>query len=174
MAAQRNTQKSHLNPGDAMRSREIMEGKFIVLRLEETEDAIGGMNHICRWCKGLKFKFETMSSCCGGPIDGKPPTARPKWYLQGFLIKRQKRIEKLERDKPMNYEWHIQKIKELCKGCKVNWCEMYQRCDCEEICNHAKLDKCCMVNWYKMNQGCDCEGKHPLMCKHVKICKCNE
>ena len=135
-----------------------MEGKFRVLALEETEDAIGPMNRVCRWCKALKFKDETMTVCCGGPVDGKPPLARPKWYLKAILYERQKSIEKLEEEKTMwNEEW-IKRIEGLCKGCKVKWCEMYQRCDCEEVCNHWKPSKCCVEKYYEMyGMTCKCD-----------------
>ena len=156
-AASRNRGKSHVNLKDAMRSQEIMEGKLIVLALEDTEDAIGPMNHVCRWCSALKFKGETMSSCCGGPADGKPPNARPKWYLQAFLYRRQMDIEKLKEEKPVGYEQEIEMLEGLCKGCKVNWCEMYQRCDCEDVCKHVKLSKCCVVKYYELfGMTCKC------------------
>ena len=156
-AAKSNKEKSHVNFKDAFRSEEIMSGKLRVLALEETEDAIGPMNHICRWCKALKFKGETMSSCCGGPVDGKPPIAYPKWYLKAYLYQRQKRIVKLLEEEPIGYEREIEWIEGLCRGCKVNWCEMYQRCDCEELCNHVKLNRCCKVKYYEL---------------YDKICKC--
>ena len=157
-SAKKNQEKSHVNFKDAFRSQEIMEGKLRVLALEDTEDAIGPMNHICRWCKALKFKGETMSSCCGGPVDGKPPVAYPKWYLKGYLYQRQKRIVKLLQEEPIGYERQIEMIEGLCKGCKVNWCEMYQRCDCEELCNHVKLSKCCKVKYLKLcDKACKCD-----------------
>ena len=157
-AASRARGKTSVNLKDAFRSQEIMEGKFTVLALEETEDAIGPMNHVCRWCEALKFKGETMSCCCGGPVDGKPPLARPKWYLEAILYQRQKEIDKLKEEKPIGYERDIEMIEGLCKGCKVNWCKMYQRCDCEEYCNHTKLSRCCIVNWFKMyDMACKCD-----------------
>ena len=57
---------------DGLRNTEILEGSFPVKRLEETADAIGGMDVRCQHCGAFKFKREPEGFCCSS---GKVKTA---------------------------------------------------------------------------------------------------
>ena len=67
---------------DATRSQEILQGTFIVNKLEETVDAIGTMTVKCTFCGALKFpkeKTRTTTCCSEGKVDlipfPRPPDA---------------------------------------------------------------------------------------------------
>ncbi len=60
------TQGSALKPGDGRRALDVLAGRMIVLELDETVDSIGRMDVVCPYCKALKWKGETPSTCCQG------------------------------------------------------------------------------------------------------------
>ena len=49
---------------EGLNCKEIVEGKYTVLDLKDTDDEIGNMDIICDYCNALKFGKETSSSCC--------------------------------------------------------------------------------------------------------------
>ena len=48
-----------------LRSKEIMDGRYRVVDLKDSDDKIGEMDVICQYCSAQKFKKETGSTCCG-------------------------------------------------------------------------------------------------------------
>ena len=57
-------EKSHLTPKEGLRSKDILDGTYVVPDLKDTQDSIGFMDSICPHCKARKFKKETGSACC--------------------------------------------------------------------------------------------------------------
>ncbi len=68
----RRAQKSKATLKDGLRNLEILEGSFVVQRLEDSLDDIGKMNVICQFCGAFKFKRESEGFCCSS---GKVKTA---------------------------------------------------------------------------------------------------
>ena len=65
--------KTTVEPKEAMRSEEILNGSYHVPELKDTNDDIGTMSLECQYCGALKFKGESPSSCCqGGKVLIKP------------------------------------------------------------------------------------------------------
>ena len=67
-AKHRAKQHTKVQSKEAMKSQEILDGTYEVKDLMETEDTIGKMDKICKYCGAKKFQKETGSTCCG---DGK-------------------------------------------------------------------------------------------------------
>ena len=50
---------------EALKSKEIMEGSYVVNDLRDSDDSIGKMDIVCQDCGAWKFRKETASTCCG-------------------------------------------------------------------------------------------------------------
>ena len=85
MAAARRRKKTSVSLKDATKSQEILDGTIEVKELHETDDSIGTMTVVCRYCSALKFPSQTPSTCCGdGKIVLDPFPAPPQPILDLF------------------------------------------------------------------------------------------
>ena len=65
MRINREINRTKVSRKDGLRSQDILNGNFNVLRLEDTLDSIGSMRVKCDKCGALKFKAESKAFCCG-------------------------------------------------------------------------------------------------------------
>ena len=68
----RRVKKSKATKNDGLRNLEVLDGSFVVQRLEDSLDAIGRMDVKCQHCGAFKFKRESEGFCCSS---GKVKTA---------------------------------------------------------------------------------------------------
>ena len=68
----RKIEKTKATKNDGLRNLEVLEGSFVVQRLEESLDAIGRMDVRCQHCGAFKFRRESEGFCCSS---GKVVTA---------------------------------------------------------------------------------------------------
>ena len=56
--------KTTVEENEALITQDIMQGRYEVKDLYDTEDSIGKMDTVCEECGALKFKKETRTTCC--------------------------------------------------------------------------------------------------------------
>ena len=76
-AKRRKPTQTNVGVKDGLRSKEILDGTFIVPFLETTLDAIGEMDVVCEHCGALKYAKETSTTCCSGGKVLPTPFPRP-------------------------------------------------------------------------------------------------
>ena len=87
-AGQRNYKDTAVFSGDALKTKEITEGNFIVEPLTGGRDGLGNLGDItCNFCGALKWKHETSPSMCcyGGKVSvpaypSPPPELMRLWF----------------------------------------------------------------------------------------------
>ncbi len=73
-------------PGEAKMSKEIIDGTYKVLALENSEDTIGAMVYRCIFCGALKYLRETISMCCKkGMLRDLPVFPRPTPEIERLI-----------------------------------------------------------------------------------------
>ena len=71
---------------EALMTDEISAGTHPVPNLKDTTDSIGKMDTICQYCRALKFKKETGSTCCSNgkvhldPLPQPPEQINKLWH----------------------------------------------------------------------------------------------
>ena len=85
---------------EGLKSNEILKGVYKVFDIENTQDSIGKMDTICKFCRALQFKRETSSSCCNNGkviLEGFPKPPDPLnnlWFadtVEGRLFRENSR-----------------------------------------------------------------------------------
>ena len=85
---------------EGLKSNEILKGVYKVFDIENTQDSIGKMDAICKFCRALQFKRETSSSCCNNGkviLEGFPKPPDPLnnlWFadtVEGRLFRENSR-----------------------------------------------------------------------------------
>ena len=74
---QRRLQSSKVSSKDGLKSQEVMDGRFLVPLLEDSNDKIGTMDVECPHCGALKFRKESPGSCCSNGKVSLTPFPRP-------------------------------------------------------------------------------------------------
>ena len=88
-------QRTLVEKGDGLHSTEVIAGTLIVPDLDETDDSIGQMNKVCKFCHALKFPKETPNLCCNkGKIQLKPFPKPPKEFLDLYKPNGSEQIER--------------------------------------------------------------------------------
>jgi hypothetical protein len=88
MSRQRQKARTNVSYKEALNSQEILDGRYLVADLKDSDDNIGEMDVVCQYCSALKFKKETGSTCCNNgkvqlPAFPKPPNEINKlWHDQ--------------------------------------------------------------------------------------------
>ena len=86
METHRRVQKSQATLKAGLRSQEILDGSFIVQKLEDSPDAIGHMDVVCEDCGAKKFKRETPGFCCSAGKVNIKPFPKPPEPLAGLWV----------------------------------------------------------------------------------------
>ena len=77
MKGKRVSQKTSVEKKEALRTKDILQGRYEVKDLRDTADSIGGMDKVCEECGALKFKKETGTTCCNNGKVKLPPFPKP-------------------------------------------------------------------------------------------------
>ena len=79
-------QQAGVKKKEALMTDEISAGTHSVPDLKDTTDTIGKMDTICQYCRALKFKKETGSTCCSNgkvhldPLPQPPEQINKLWH----------------------------------------------------------------------------------------------
>lgn len=81
----RKSMATKIKPKVGLKSREILEGSFIIPLLKDSDDSIGKMDMVCHFCAAQKFRNESSGLCCSNgkvllkPFPSPPEAIMKRW-----------------------------------------------------------------------------------------------
>ena len=81
METHRREERTKVTLKDGLRNKEVLSGSFFIQRLEDSADAIGRMDVMCRHCGAFKFKRESDGFCCSSGKIKTAPFPKPPGIL---------------------------------------------------------------------------------------------
>ena len=81
----RKSMATRIKSKSGLKSREILEGSFIIPLLQDSDDSIGKMDMVCHFCAAQKFRNESSGLCCSNgkvllkPFPRPPEAIMKRW-----------------------------------------------------------------------------------------------